>query len=622
MDELNSIIKIGVVTSVKGRSVELKVDTTKNVSHLLFKGELIKNVSVGSYVKIAKGFSHLVGKIEGEFITEDKGSDFKSYTSQQDKVKRILQISLVGFLESGVFKQGIKELPLIDNEAYLLTQGEFNLVHKFVQDGEDTFVLGNLAQEKGKEIELGIDRLLASHIGIFGNTGSGKSYTMAKFYHEIINKYKGETKFLENARFILIDFNGEYTIPKPVFGVRDDVIIEEEFKKVYRLSTGKGGSILKYPVAPSVLKDAQFWSLILHCTEKTQAPFVARTLKNEFIESNIRSNDGFKRLISVTLKSILTKVEHNQERNLAFTFLEELARFNLDSKIDGYRALFSDYQKNLQFVPKDKCYLYYNTKSTEPDFLKQVITDKTKALTPNIEGLSEIHIIRLKIIFNFYHEVQKGFANKEHIGPVMGRLDERISDLEKVITVDLNHKDDTLMSIVSLKDVNMQMRKILPMIICKQVYEDKKHRFEKHKYLNIIIDEAHNILSYNSERENESWKDHRLETFEEIIKEGRKFGVFLTIASQRPSDISSTIISQLHNYFLHRLINNKDIEAVEKTISYLDKVSFDSLPILPQGSCILAGLAAQLPIVIEVGKIADRYKPFNETMCLTSNWKD
>ena len=78
-------------------------------------------------------------------------------------------------------------------------------------------------------------------------------------------------------------------------------------------------------------------------------------------------------------------------------------------------------------------------------------------------------------------------------------------------------------------------------------------------YLNLIIDEAHNILSEESQRESEQWKDYRLETFEEIIKEGRKFGVFLTLASQRPVDISPTIISQLHNYFLHRLINEQDI---------------------------------------------------------------
>src|SRR5215813_8925399 len=121
--------------------------------------------------------------------------------------------------------------------------------------------------------------------------------------------------------------------------------------------------------------------------------------------------------------------------------------------------------------------------------------------------------------------------------------------------------------------------------------------------LNIVIDEAHNILSEQSERESEQWKDYRLETFEEIIKEGRKFGVFLTIASQRPSDISSTIISQIHNYFLHRLINNEDIHAVKQTISYLDKVSFEYVPLLPTGICILAGLLANVPIVLDIGRI-------------------
>jgi len=67
-------------------------------------------------------------------------------------------------------------------------------------------------------------------------------------------------------------------------------------------------------------------------------------------------------------------------------------------------------------------------------------------------------------------------------------------------------------------------------------------------------------------RESETWKDYRLETFEEIIKEGRKFGVFLTIASQRPYDIFATIISRLYNFFLRRLINNNDIHAVERGI--------------------------------------------------------
>lgn len=620
MDALDSIIKIGVVTSVKGRSIELTVDTTKNVSNLLFKGELIKNVSVGGYIKIAKGFTHLVGKIEGEFITEDKISDSRTYRSQQDKIKRILQVSLLGFLEAGVFKQGIKELPLIDNEAFLLTQIEFNLVHRFVNEGEETFVLGHLAQEKGKEIELSVDRLFASHIGIFGNTGSGKSYTLAKLYHEILKKYVIYKKFRANARFLLIDFNGEYVTPK--VSITDNVIIEQEHKSVYRLSTGRYGSKQKYPVSREVINDEQFWSLILHCTEKTQTPFVSRTLKSTFIDDLIRTDDGIKKLLIITLEHITTRVNQNQEKGLVLTFLEEISKFGLADKIDGLKGLLTDFRKNLTFHSQQKVYIYNGTYSNSPAFITEVIELKVNSLQPDLTSISEVHLIRLKLIFRFYYEIHNGYSSKEHIGPLMARLDDRITDFEKVVEISTSPGDQRILSIVSLKDVNMQMRKVLPLIICKQAYETKKVKSDKEKFLNIIIDEAHNILSYNSEREAETWKDYRLETFEEIIKEGRKFGVFLTIASQRPSDISSTIISQLHNYFLHRLINNKDIEAVEKTISYLDRVSFDSLPILPQGSCILAGLAAQLPVVIEVGKIDDTYKPYNETMTLTKNWID
>ncbi|TOG15365.1 hypothetical protein CGJ07_24370, partial [Vibrio parahaemolyticus] len=67
------------------------------------------------------------------------------------------------------------------------------------------------------------------------------------------------------------------------------------------------------------------------------------------------------------------------------------------------------------------------------------------------------------------------------------------------------------------------------------------------------------ILSQQSVREQANWKDYRLELFEELIKEGRKFGIFLTLSSQRPADISATIMSQLHNFFIHRLVNDRDL---------------------------------------------------------------
>jgi len=234
--------------------------------------------------------------------------------------------------------------------------------------------------------------------------------------------------------------------------------------------------------------------------------------------------------------------------------------------------------------------------------------------------LSPLDEVRLKIVLQYYDDVFRGYSNKEHLAPLIKRLDTRIGDLKKVVEIGgpLGERNFT---IVSLRDVNIHLRKILPLLLCKRLYDDKKREDDGETYLNIIIDEAHNILSEDSSRESEQWKDYRLETFEEIIKEGRKFGVFLTLASQRPADISATIVSQLHNYFLHRLINDQDIKAVERTISYLDKVSFEYLPILPTGTCIFAGLLANVPVVIDIEKIEAKYEPRNKTRTLTDKWQ-
>ena len=267
---------------------------------------------------------------------------------------------------------------------------------------------------------------------------------------------------------------------------------------------------------------------------------------------------------------------------------------------------------------KNNRYYSSNNPNEVLDKMKEYLSIGDYALKDNLPPLQKIH---LKIVYHYYNEIVRGFANQEHLAPLIKRLDKRISDLEKVITITKDDKLDNFFTVISLKEVNIDMKKILPLLICKQLYDDKKKKNEKEKSLNFIIDEAHNILSFASERESETWRDYRLETFEEIIKEGRKFGVFLTIASQRPADISTTIISQLHNYFLHRLINNKDILAVEKTITYLDKVSVDYLPIMPTGTCILAGLSAQVPVIVDIGEIPKKHAPDNETINLIENWE-
>lgn len=621
----DAIFKIGKVISVDGRTIRVGVDKTKNSSHLVYKGELLKNISVGGYIKIIKGFTKIIGKVEGEFVNEDKQSQKKEYGSDREKINRVLSVSLLGFFKNSHFERGIKELPLIDNECFLLQNKEFDQVHNFIKEGDDPIEIGTLALEKGQTIRVGINSLFASHIGIFGNTGSGKSYTLAKIYRELFEKYKNERKFKRNAKFFLIDFNGEYI---DTSSRSDSVIVDKKYKSTYRLTTrsSKGD---RYPISKDAIMDAEFWVIFLQATEKTQAPFLKRAVESTYLQSKIKDEAELKELIAKMIFTATTDGDKTLEKTVVMNLLEEVKdALGGNSSITD---LITDYRTKLHYHSKQGKY-YYGTDSAtgmysdNASYKQTVVDNKISALSIDASQISPIDEVRLQIVVQYYEDIIRGFSNKEHLSPLIKRLDKRVDHLKKVIDV-IDDQDTPMppqknLVIVSLKDVNMQIRKIIPMLLCKKLYTDKKESNDDQTYLNLIVDEAHNILSDNSERESEQWKDYRLETFEEIIKEGRKFGVFLTIASQRPSDISPTIISQLHNYFLHRLINNEDIRAVEKTISYLDKVSFEYLPILPTGTCIVAGLLANVPVVVDIGKIIpSRHEPKNKTRTLIDKWK-
>ncbi len=610
----DSIFKVGQVISIDGRKVRIKVDKSKNSSHTLYQGELLKNISVGSYVKIIKGFTKIIGKVEGEYVEEDRKFLNKEYSNQSDKIYRTLLVSMLGFFKGEKFERGIKELPLVYDECFLLDNNEFRKVHDFISEGDEPLELGSLSLEKGQKINIGINSLFASHIGIFGNTGSGKSYTLAKIYAELYKQYQENEAFSENALFYLFDFNGEYLIPNA--NEDDNVIVDSEYKNIYNLST-RQHTVNKFPISEREINDVNFWAIYLSATEKTQTPFLRRALSNDFYFSKFDRKKDFKFAITNILENLIIK---NVDKSDILQFLREIGSC-LKTKVTNLDTLIDDYQDHLKWHSNQEKFYYQNTSTVYAEnFKPTIIKDKVDDLTIRINEFSYFEKIRLRIIFEYYHELAKFDLNSEHISPLLKRL-KKIEDLDKVLVVSTTTNDKNF-NVISLKDVNTEMKKVLPLLISKQIYDKQKQLRDKTKYLNIIIDEAHNILSHSSSRESEVWKDYRLETFEEIIKEGRKFGVFLTIASQRPSDISSTIISQLHNYFLHRLINNNDILAVEKTISYLDKVSFEYLPILPTGTCIFAGLSAQVPVVIDIGKIENGYEPKSETIKLIDNWRD
>jgi len=606
----DSIFKVGKVTSVEGRTIKIEVDKAKNSSHLLYNGETIRNISVNSYIKITKGFVKIIGKVDGEFIIEDKIYLDKNYTSERKKIKRVLIVRLMGFFSSKGFERGIKELPLINNECFLLDKQEFQEVHKFVKKGDLPLVVGTLTHESGQTVEIGISELFASHIGIFGNTGSGKSYTLAKIYNKLFTIFEKEPKFNKNAKFLLFDFNGEYN--------SDNSIIPN--KKVYNLSTRSHTHKDRLVFNETDLLDKELFSILANATEKTQKPFISRTI--DFYKKTLSTDKGIEYFKNVFRKRVI-EVYKMADKEKAFLLLDYFKSI-IPPIYDEYGieidpASDVDFHNRSQEFTLNGVFL-----RTNPEVIKKTLLYECVS---NYEfPINFISKIIHFLYFQLVYDVISNRAQNEHIAPVINKLNSFHKDIEKVIEIKSEEEadfwDNNFFCVVNLNETNTYLKKTIPLLVSFKLYAEhkKSNSKKKEKSLNIIIDEAHNILSYASDRESETWKDYRLETFEEIIKEGRKFGVFLTIASQRPSDISSTIISQLHNFFLHRLINNNDIIAVEKTISYLDKVSFESLPILPTGTCVIAGQCIQVPVMVDISEMDKKFEPDNKTIKLVSNW--
>lgn len=603
----DSIFIVGTVSSVEGRRVKVRVKKDKNLSHLSFKGKIIKNVSVGSYIKIAKGFIEIIGKVEGEYITKEKVYN-EDYSKDEMKISRFLDVSLFGHFEKKRFRQGIKEMPLIDNECYLLNRDEFNQLHQFIKTGEKVINIGRLTEEPSQEILLSVAKLCASHIGIFGNTGSGKSNTLAKIFTSIFEANQDSKNFKQNARFIIIDFNGEYA--------KDEMITKE--KKVFNLST-RCDTKNKYVIKQENIERLEIVSVLLEATEKTQRPFLSRALKNDYLDEDIAP-----RAVGNVVK-LVQDILQKQDINLSTAIFSELfnhLKFFIDKDDNVVSSIIKILERgDLKYHSSQQT--YYIGKYYANGDMKGVLATAFPNLDKIKLDLSNLGKIKFKILSQYYHEIINGYSNQEHIRPVIGRMFKKFDMLEKLISIEEAKAEVTEnLEIVNLKDVNLEMKKTLPLIISKQLYDSHKESgdFDRNS-LHIIIDEAHNILSASSERESETWKDYRLETFEELIKEGRKFSTFLTISSQRPYDISPTIISQLHNYFIHRLINENDIRAIEKTIAYLDKLSFESIPILSVGSCFVAGLASDIPIKVDIDLLPLARQPKSETINFSKAWE-
>lgn len=611
----SNIKKLGVIVGVDGDISQVGMYHLSNDAEYLWYGDVLQGAKIGAYLTILQNNVKIIASVVTEKVADQqntiRSTEFDNRFSK-NSINRIVHLKTKGVIENGEFQVTSQYVPMIGNEVCITSKKDLELIYG-INDEEPTISIGKSILE-GQVVPLSINKIFASHIGVFGNTGSGKSNTLHKLFLELFRSEYQE-KILEHSKFYVIDFNGEYT--------KDDSFGVANQKRVFEINT-KNLTSTKLPITSDYLFDPDILSILFGATSATQVPFLRKSLK--IWNERQFNGESISHFVVGTLKRILTT------GNSA----------SLDSK-DNWITIAEKYIDNDLFdVLKSNLHYNYNTEAyytvvngnnnyiINPDtpiadfeikYLK--IDEIERNLKFKFDSLSEFDKLKFHLDFQKVHQSAWKSTNIEHINPLFHRIDTALNSLKKVVEVkDSIEGDFSSLNIINLVHANQEITRLIPMLISKMVYDQQKTKIAGNDVTctsHLIIDEAHNILNAQNHSVGDTWQDYRLNIFEEIIKEGRKFGFYLTLSSQRPADISPTILSQVHNYFIHRLVNDNDLRMLVNTMPTLDKTSFNKIPSLGKGEVIITGNAIQVPVFVKVDK-EKIIRPNSDDVILTQLW--
>lgn len=623
-----SLPPLGVIVSVNGDIAQVGMYSKTNDASILWDGKLLNGPKVGTFLTINQNDVKIIATVISEEITDQQNNNHSEQFDNRfhsNSINRIITLKTQGVIENNSFKTTSQYVPMIGNEIFLISQEDIDLIY---DTNVNSISIGKSIKENN-DIKIPIDSFFASHIGIFGNTGSGKSNTLHKLYSELFKKFK-HTQMLEKSKFFVIDFTGEYTQDKQFH-------VDDSNKQIFNINTNNKKDINKIPIDEEYLFDPDILAILFDARPGVQKPFLDSAL-NEFEKTSpdelAKSQEKLFEDLIVDYKNIGYTILHS--------WLDIFHKYNIESELisileDGVKstnyAQLTIYWQNDILIKEGKF-------NTGMQHLKDDLFNSIKEKYTNLSKSDKLNQLHLFLDFQKISVAARKLVNVEHINPLFKRIDISLNSLKSVIRLTTqddkegfseNEKVDPdcsidqfkFLNIINLANANLEVKRTLSMLISKMIYDNQKKKSVKSdkpkSTCHLIIDEAHNILNDNYSHNSDNSQDYRLSTFEEIIKEGRKFGFFLTLASQRPADISPTIISQLHNFVIHRLVNQNDLHILESTMSTLDNFSFKQLPNLGQGEAIITGTAIQLPTLVKIDK--DDIRPKSDDISLTSLWK-
>lgn len=673
MNYINQNRIIGRVLSVDNFRVFIKIEEHIMGSFKSGVNDIYEVARINSYLIIPVGADRIVALITRVTMKEEVELNSNSASSiSLPSTARYISATMLGTIaqrqNKDCFIQGVYSFPSLDNPVWYVTENDLdqifdNKVSSDTIDYRKDFYLpiGTSPAFQNYKVKICPDQFFVKHAAILGNTGSGKSCTLTSILRNLFKfEYNGNT-ILSNAHIVIFDTNGEY---------KDAFISEQQNNELERINAYYYGGEGQVKV-PYWLMNWDDFKFLLSPGEGVQAPILNRAIglakneqdaiRNKVIPNNLKSDiEGLLNSNSEEIKKktgtqnygnwiwkdnneILgigdaIKVFHN-ELGCEICNLANEDNFNNASKQQPilekigelYNAVLMENmskqitnEQNIDlpiwFSYQELCKKYIDAAINQDSTNNNRIAEYLSTLRLRMNSFLNDKRIAVPLMLKDSEE-----ANKNILPQFLSLI---LGDFNKVYKSEDDHfinqynndiriADSSRTNQITIVDVSQLPYEVLETfagLLGRIILEFVANFIPKQrgKYpIVIVLEEAQNYIAEN--------KDSIAKTvFERIAREGRKYGISLIVSSQRPSELSKTVLSQCNSFIIHRLQNPDDQKYVRGLISSANADLLDQLPIIPQQHAIITGDCVRTPIQVRIDDVSPTPNSHNPEF--VNNW--
>lgn len=473
--------------------------------------------------------------------------------------------------------RGVAEAPRVGDPVYslpddaLLPRLERAMTKQKDEDrkgGDEPVLLtlGSIAQLERATVRVPPEALFGRHCGIFGATGGGKSWTIGRLAAEI-HRLGGKA--------ILIDATGEHSKQREI---NNYVTIAEFYTGQERKNNFD------------------------YCSQKTTIVyFPYREMSEKVLFQILRPAPGTQEpVLRDAIRDLRLAHILSEQRKSNNCFLED----NVIVKRCKYKSKYEDLIREVGRLDHETCNfdISYLTRQIEEECIwENHRADNNKFGDRHEKKLSDCQTLITRIYSNLIRS--KEF---KYLGINIDKEAQDIMNFVDEINNFLNTDERIYVADVSTISFKYHAREILIEIIGDYLMRQARAGKFRDSPLIVILDEAHQFLGRDlGDRD----RPFPLEAFGLIAKEGRKYGLSVVIATQRPRDVPQDVLSQLGTFIVHRLTSHHDREVIERACGEFERGLADFLPSLTQGEALVLGVDLPVALPVRIHAPSDAFKP-------------